>query len=237
MFASERNTGTRMPARKEAPITVAIVEAHCAVREALAHLVALTGEYTVVLACAPDDTLEALLRATPPAGLVLVGVPHAGAPGLGALAQVAQHWRGAKVLVYTASDEEGLVLRAHRAGARAVLHKGCSAMVLMHALSTVSLVGVFLDEMTQRILLENPDGLSPEERRRERIRAQVTEKLMPVLVRICRGDDPTYEVLAEELRMSRRTVEGYAGDLFEIFGVHSKTALALAAVRVGIVRV
>lgn len=226
-----------MRARKEDPIHVVIVEEHAVLREALALLVEHHGPYKVVLKCAPGEELREAMEHEEGAALLLLGIHHASAPGSATLPWIVSHHPEVKVIVYTLAEDDGLVLGAYRAGARAVLTKGFGAAMLTHALDAVATVGVFHDAITQRILLENPDGLSAEERQRQKLLAQIPPHLFPVLEQICRSADLTYKAMAPKLELSQRTVEAHACELFEIFGVGNKTALAMAAVRLGIVRI
>lgn len=213
-------------------VPVGIVEEERMLAEALTLVVERSGNYTVLFCCAPGELL-ARLEQKPMPQLILFGMAHAAdTSALEPLRAAHPHLR---VIVHCRVVDDGLVLRAYRSGAGAVLLPDVSMGVLERVLDAVMQVGVYHDEHTQRILLDNPDGLSADERRREKMRAQIRAAWLPVLQRICRVDDPTYKMISSETHIPLRTVEKYVGELCALFGVHSKTALVMAAVRLGIV--
>ncbi|MBL0036431.1 MAG: response regulator transcription factor [Flavobacteriales bacterium] len=126
-------------------------------------------------------------------------------------------------------------MRTYRTGGRALLTRNAGPEELYRALDAVWKVGIYHTPATHRLLLENPDGLSQEERNRQRLLAKLPPRGKEVLERICRNDDLTYEFIGQELKIGKRTVETHVNQLFQVFGVRSKTALALCAVRWGIV--
>jgi two-component system, NarL family, invasion response regulator UvrY len=222
--------------RPTPPIRVALVEDHELMRMGLRQLLEAMGGYQVVLEAANGAELVEALEAGAGPELVLVDLLMPVMDGYDTLAWLREHRPGLRAVVLSVLTDDGTVVRTYRAGACALLTKGMGAADLRHALDTVMRVGVYHTANTQRVLLENPDGLTPEERRRERLLAQITPRCLQVLELMGRADDPTYEVIATELGIGRRTVESHVKQLFDLFGVNSKTALVLSAVRLGIVR-
>lgn len=216
-------------------VAVMVVEEHGAVREALALQLERDERFKVVQDCAPGSALADVLQAGCTATVALVGIA-AHTPNVpDSLALLHAQEPPVRTLVYGTNLGSGLVVRCYRAGARAVLLHTGDAATLLGALHTVANNGVYHDPDTQRMLLENPDGLDEDERRRQRLRAQLDEFQLQVLEWICHPDDLSYEGIAERMRIHVRRVHRGVNDLMAVFGVRSKTAIALSAVRLGMV--
>jgi len=204
-------------------------------REGLRAVLERTGRYTVVVDVGDTAALQEALTDQPAPDLALVDVSDGTSDGFVALAWLQEQWPTVRCLAYGIPDHDGAIVRAYRRGARAMLSKHTNPALMVRALEAIHELGVFHTERTQQVLLENPEGLSPDERLRARVMAQLSERLLDALLRICHDPNPTYEAIAQDMGLSTRTVECYASRLFEIFGVHSKPALLKAAIRLGVV--
>jgi DNA-binding NarL/FixJ family response regulator len=214
---------------------VALADHHDLMRMGISELLHSTGRYRVTLHARHGGELVQALEAGAEVALAIVDLRMPGMDGYALLDWLKAQRPQVRVLVYTMFADETTVIRSYRAGAHGVLCKEEAAEQLVVALDTLAGGAVYHTDFSQRVLLENPDGLTVEERRRKRLLAQIGPRELEVLQCICRADDPTYEVIAQELGLSRRTVEKHVSALFEVFGVSSKTALVLAALRVGLV--
>lgn len=221
----------------EEPIAVAVVDAQAGLREGLVSYLRRQGRYRVaVQAARPLELLEALQGGAEVA-VVIVEVPLALAGAEEPVQWLRAQRPALRVVAYCASQLPAVVLRTYRAGAQALLFKHQPLDDLATALDTVLRDAIYHTPYSQQVLLENPDGLTPEERRRQRLQAQLTPRQRQVLQALCRADEPTYARIAQELGVGRRTVEAHISELLQAFGVRSKTALVLAAVRVGLIEV
>lgn len=216
-------------------VEVMVVEERGVVREALAACIDKEDRFKTVLVCAPGAALRDALAAGCTAAVALVGVSGATGAVQESVELLLAHHGQVGVAVYGEHLSDGRVVRFYRAGVKAVLLPTCGLTTLHAALHTVANGGVYHDADTQRMLLENPDGLDPDERSRQRLRAQLHSAQLQVLELICHPDDLTYDAIARRMRANVRSVHRHAADLMEVFGVKSKTALALSAVRLGMV--
>ncbi|MBL8002667.1 MAG: response regulator transcription factor [Flavobacteriales bacterium] len=221
----------------EDPLPVAVVDDATLVRLGCRACLAAEGRYAVVLECADGHELLDALAAGAAPRVVLVDLGLPGPEGRSLLEHLATAHPGLPVVALAAHYTDEAILQAYRQGARALVDKALRHAELPPVLDAVLRGAVWHTPQSQRVLLDNPDGLTAEERQRQRLLAQLTPREREVLLAMCRGDDPTYEAVAQELGVCRRTVETYAGRLFTVFGVRSKPALLLSAVRLRMVRV
>ncbi len=219
----------------KARIPVAVVDDHPLVRIGLRDVLESGGEYSVMLEAGDGAELLRALRAGAEPALVVVDLQMPVMDGFATLEALRTEFPGLHAVAISFQVDETSVLRAYRSGARALVPKGMGAGELLPILRTVLEGGIHMTEHAQRIMLENPDGLTSLERERAQILVKLTPRMVDVLRCMARPDDPTYEQIAKELNISRRTVEGHVSDMFEVFNVRSKTALVVNAVRLGVV--
>lgn len=217
-------------------IPVAVVDDHPLVRIGLRDVLESGGEYRVVLEAGDGAELLRALHAGAEPALVVVDLQMPVMDGFATLEALRAEFPGLHAVAISFQVDEASVLKAYRAGARALVPKGMGAGELLPILRTVLDGGVHMTELAQRIMLQNPDGLTSLERERARILAELSPRMVEVLRCMARPEDPTYEQIAKELDIGRRTVEAYVSRMFEVFAVRSKTALVVSALRLGVVR-
>lgn len=218
----------------EARVNVAVVNAHPAECKGLVALLA-EGGYQVVLEVPHGEALFEALAEGHVVHLVVLEVSASVPGGYSTLERLCTEHPEVRVLAFAHAPTDTDVMRTYRTGGRALLARNAGPDELYRALDAVWHVGIFHTAATHRLVLDNPDGLSQEERNRQRLLAKLPPRGKEVLERICRNDDLTYEYIGQELKIGKRTVETHVNHLFEVFGVRSKTALALCAVRWGLV--
>jgi DNA-binding NarL/FixJ family response regulator len=218
------------------PIPIAVANGDWMARDGLRGELEREGAYRVIIAAANGRELtEGILGGEAPS----VAIVHLCMPvmdGYAVLDWMRANRPQVRVLAYGEAMDADTVVRCYRSQAHGLLVRGGPVDELRTALRTALGGGIYHTALSQQLLLENADGLTPEERRCERIRAQLTPAQQKVLTHLCRADDPTYAHIAEDLGISPRTVERHVADLREVFGVPSKTALVMAAARLGIVK-
>lgn len=218
------------------PVPVAVVDDHDLMREGVAARLERSGRYRVTLQARNGGELVQALEAGAQVSLAIVDLGMPVMDGYAVLDWLKQHRPQVRTLVYTLFSDAAAVMRSYRGGAHGLLCKEELADKLLPAVDAVASGAVYHTERSQRVLLENPDGLTLEERRRARLLAQIPQSHWGVLEAICRGDDLTYAAMARELKLNRRTVERYASELCDIFGVRTKTALAVSAIQLGLAK-
>ena len=137
-------------------------------------------------------------------------------------------------LTFDASDE--VMVRAVRAGARGFLLKNARPAVLKVALDSLMLTGYYTSDELHETLVDKQQLKTPQEKQQDRILASITPREMDFLLLVCAPEEYTYEQIADQMGVHRRTVDGYREGLVEKFGIKSKTGLVLFAMKWGIVK-
>lgn len=137
---------------------------------------------------------------------------------------------GVRIIAVSIFADPEVVDGMLRSGAHGFLEKGASSDTVYHAIKEVAEKGVLKNEFVsdeQLTAAASMDaGQGPE---------SLTDRQIELL-HLCDSDD-TFEVVADKMCLSVHTVKRYASELYNRFGVHSRTALMREARRVGLLPV
>lgn len=171
------------------------------------------------------DGLEAYAacqRLTPELVLMDLGLP--GMDGIDVIYQLKQRWPELIVMVLTANSNEHRARAALDAGAVAYILKKSSQQILLAALQTVTAGRTFVDPaLDQQQINEKPslDGT---------VSLTVRERqILKLIAQALRNRD-----IAENLKITIKTVETHRLNLMRKLNAHSAVALTNWAVRLGI---
>ncbi len=218
------------------PVPIAVANDDWMARDGLRQELEREGAYRVIIQAANGRELTDAIAGGAVPALAIVHLCMPVMDGYAVLDWMRAHRPQVRVLAYGEAMDATTVVRCYRSHAHGLLVRGGPAAEWRTALSTALGGGIYHTALSQQLLLENADGLTPDERRCERMRAQLTTMQKKVLAQICQADDPTYARIGRDMNISPRTVERHVADLREAFGVPSKTALVMAATRLGIAK-
>jgi two-component system invasion response regulator UvrY len=208
---------------------IVLVDDHVIVRNGLKELIEKLGPYSVT---AEFDDAPSVLSAFPlktEPDLMILDISMPGMNGDVLMDEL--NTRGSKipVLVLTLSEDDDLVVRLFRAGARGYLQKNCTAGALKEALGQIFSTGYYHNEFLV-YSLRNQAG-SSKKSEQEKILEQLTAREREFLKLVCDEKEFTYEQIADKMGVQPRTVDGYREEIFGKFGIKSKTGLVLFILR------
>lgn len=212
-------------------ISIFLVDDHAVVRNGLKMLIERMGNYKVV---AEYDNGQELMDDIDNQQLPDIIVLDLSMPVMDGKETVdALNAKGIKtpVLILTLETTEQTIIDLFRKGIRGYLPKSSKANILKAAIDDIINTGYYHNEMLIKALTS--DGTVKDDR--EDILDQITERERTFLQHVCALEELTYEQIANEMNVSRRTVDGYREALFEKFSLKSKTGLVLFALKYGIV--
>jgi DNA-binding NarL/FixJ family response regulator len=158
-------------------------------------------------------------------------MPHLN--GLEALTAIRKESSKVKVLMLSMHHEEQRILELMKAGANGYLLKTAEAREIHDAITTVAHTEYYFNDVVSvallRKIIEQENSGS---RRQEEIKLTPREK--EVLLLICK--EMTAAEIADELKISSRTVEGLRSALMEKIHVKNVAGLVMYAFRSGLVR-
>ena len=207
-----------MPAQA---IRLLIVDDHPAFRAGLVALLADEGDLQVVDECGDGQTAVELYRRHRP-DVALMDLRLPGLSGVEAILAIRQEFPDARVIVLTTFDADEDIYRAIQSGAKSYLLKDMSKVEIVGAIRAV--------HAGQDAL---PEGVA--ERLAERRRRQeLTSREVEVLQLLVKGR--SNKEIASDLSLAEDTVKSHLKTLFAKLEVRDRTAAAIRAIRLGIVR-
>jgi DNA-binding NarL/FixJ family response regulator len=207
---------------------VLIVDDHPMVRRGLRTM--LEGESwvdEVTEACTVAEAVRAAV--THPVDVIAMDLTLPDGDGIEATRRILQSCPEVMILIFTMSDDEDLVTRALRAGARGYVLKQTDPDAVVDALRTVAGGGVVLGPHIGASLLAElqraPAGLPPPFDR-------LSPRERSILERLADGDNNAR--IARHLGLSEKTVRNQLTGVFTKLGVSDRVQAALLARDVGI---
>jgi two-component system, NarL family, response regulator LiaR len=203
---------------------VLVVDDHAVVREGLRAFLELQDGIEVVGEAADGrEAVEAGARLLPDVVLMDLVMPRL--DGVGAMRALRERAPRARVVVLTSFLDDDKLLPALRAGAAGYLLKNAEPEELVRGIRAANAGQALLDPAAAARLVET---LAATEEPLERL----TPREREVLVLIGRGF-PNKRI-AQELRLSEKTVKTHVGHVLAKLGVTDRTQAAVVAVRAGL---
>ncbi|MFA9429061.1 response regulator [Egicoccus sp. AB-alg2] len=213
-------------------IRVCVVDDQTLVRQGLRQLLELTDDIEVVAEAGDGDAALAAIDAHAP-DVVLLDLQMPGRDGIGTLQELATRPSPPPVLVLTTFDDDELVLRALKAGAKGYLLKDVTLEQLVDAVRTLADGGNLVQPaITERLVqaLSTPVTDRPGER------FQRHEPLTPrelEILRLLAGGYANREI-AEALHLAPGTVKNHVSSVLTKLGVRDRTRAVLRALDLGL---
>jgi two-component system NarL family response regulator len=201
------------------PVRIAIADDHALFRQGLKSQLRLQPGLTVVAEIERADQLASALAATP-CEILLLDLQMERS----SLADIKPLSGKVKVIVVTASERAEDALAAVRSGACAVVFKRFAIETLMDAIAAVREGHVWIPPALQKHLAERLN--EPPE---EPLTPRETEIVRHVAMGLRNAE------VAARLSISEVTVKTHLNNIFQKLGLRGRTALALYAIRMGIV--
>jgi DNA-binding NarL/FixJ family response regulator len=149
--------------------------------------------------------------------------------GLATVRWLKEHKIPFPVLMLTLDTTDKAIVELYRAGVRGYLSKTCNAETLKRAIDDIINTGYHHNELLSNALQQN--GPISQKDEREKIMNQLTDRELEFLRCVCSEEEYTYDQIARQMNVHRRTVDNYRESLFGKFNIKSKTGLVLLAIR------
>ncbi|WP_406641757.1 response regulator [Amycolatopsis sp. WGS_07] len=197
------------------PITLVVADDQATVREALAVMLDLAEDVTVVATATNGaEAVEAARQHQPDVVLMDLNMPVL--DGAGATARIRETQPGTAVLVLTTFDDDESILAALQAGASGYLTKEADRTTILHAVRTaVQGQAVLSPEVQRRLLALAAKPAAPAEPD-----LGLTAREREILGLI--GDGLRNPEIAAKLVISEATVKTHINNLFAKAGFHSR---------------
>ncbi len=213
-------------------IRIVLADDHTIIRSGLRLLLAQQPDFHVIGEASDGrEAVELVSKQNPEVAVLDIGMPQLN--GIEATRQIVTQSPDTKVVILSMHSDEGYVLRALKAGARAYILKNSAESDLIRAVRTVAEGKSFFSPVISKMLLEDYirqirdkhvedsyDLLTPRER-------EVLQLL---------AEGRTNKEVANLLHLSVYTVDAHRGNILQKLNLHGIPEMILYAVRKGIIQ-
>lgn len=205
---------------------IVLVDDHIIIRDGLRELIEKLGPYSISHQFDNGASLiEALPEISKKADLIILDISMNGMSGDEAMAILHEQKCEIPVLILTLNDDEELVIRMFRLGARGFLQKSCTAAEMKAALGEIFEKGYYHNDFLTYSLRNSQ--APPKKDPQQAILLQLSDREKEFLKWTCDEKELTYKEIADRMGVQPRTVDGYRESVFEKFDIRSKTGLVL----------
>lgn len=206
------------------PVRVLIADDHLVVREGLRLILESSGEF-VCVGEATDGAEAVRLALELQPDVVLMDLRMPGVDGLTAIERLRVQAPDVAVVILTTYNEDDLMLRGLRAGARGFLLKDTSRERMFDAMHAAIRGETLLSPDLVALML------APGERKAGQLDGTLTERERAVLQGVARGERS--KEIAVHLGITERTVKAHLANIYGKYGVDSRAAAVVAAMSRG----
>ncbi|MES2132213.1 MAG: response regulator transcription factor [Bacteroidota bacterium] len=204
---------------------IILVDDHVIIRNGLKELIEKLGPYHIIFQFDNGQSLLDALPLKPEPDLIIMDISMPGMNGDVVMEKMLERQCKIPTLILTLNEDDAIVIKLFRLGARGYLQKNCTAPVLKEALNAIFEKGYYHNEFLTYSLQTNTHSAKKNEQ--ERILEQLTAREKEFLKLVCNEQEYTYGQIADKMAVQPRTVDGYREAIFEKFGIKSKTGLVL----------
>jgi len=205
-------------------IRLLIADDHLIVRQGL-RLILETEEGFELVGEASDGTEAVKLAGELHPDVILMDLRMPGMDGLTAIEQLAETQPEIAIVILTTFNEDDLMVRGLRAGAKGFLLKDTNRETLFDSIRAAARGETLLKPDVMTRLLAQTQSPSGEKSRLENV--DLTEREMEVLQAAAQGK--TSKEIAFALGISERTVKAHLASIYQKLGVDSRAAAIAAA--------
>jgi DNA-binding NarL/FixJ family response regulator len=213
-------------------IRILLADDHTIIRSGLRLLLEQQPDFKVVAEAADGrEAVELVSKEHPEVAVLDIGMPQLN--GIEATQQIVSREPRTNVVILSMHSDEGYVLRALKAGARAYILKNSADADLIRAVRSVSEGKSFFSPVISKMLLE--DYIRQiRDKEVEDSYDLLTPRDREILQLLAEGK--ANKEVAKILKLSLYTVETHRGNILEKLNLHGVPELILYAVRKGIIQ-
>ena len=211
------------------PIRVMVTDDHLIVREGL-RLILETAEGIEIVGEASDgaECLALVPECKPDVILMDLQMPRM--DGITAIGHLRRDYPGIAIVILTTYNEDDLMIRGLKAGARGYLLKDTSREILLDTIQAAARGETLLKpEILARVLSAHSSHLFAPAPQTD---SMLTERELEVLQSAARGE--RNKEIAYKLGITERTVKAHLASIYQKFGVDSRAAAVAVAAQKGL---
>ncbi len=173
------------------------------------------------------DLMDAIAQQQP--DVILLDYKMPAMDGAEAIRRIRQLYPDIKIIILTMYDDPNLINQMVDAGANGYLLKDTDPEIVEEAIKTVVKTDFYFTEMVEKALLHINQPSNESRKHSPSEFKDLTDREREILTLIC--EEKTSQEIADELGISKRTVEWHRKNLIEKVGVKSTAGLVIKAIK------
>ena len=207
-------------------IPIAIVDDHTLMSKALENMIAENPKYRVVMNQPNgEDFISGLENISELPAVVLMDINMPYKNGIETTEWLTEHHPDIKVIALTMEDDEKVLIRMLKAGAKGYLLKDMQPSILFQAIDTVFEKGSFYTDFVAQKLLK----VQTEDAKNASLLSDLKEREKEFIKLAC--SELTYKEIADKMCLSPKTIDGYRDSVFVKLEIKNRVGLVLFALK------
>lgn len=207
-------------------IPIAIVDDHTLMSKALENMITENPKYKVVMNQPNgEDFINALENTSELPAVVLMDINMPYKNGIETTEWLTEHHSDIKVIALTMEDDEKVLIRMLKAGAKGYLLKDMQPSILFQAIDTVFEKGSFYTDFVAQKLLK----VQTEDAKNASLLSDLKEREKEFIKLAC--SELTYKEIADKMCLSPKTIDGYRDSVFVKLEIKNRVGLVLFALK------
>ncbi|WP_126653047.1 response regulator transcription factor [Chryseobacterium aureum] len=207
-------------------IPIAIVDDHTLISKALENMIMENTQYKVIMNHPNgEDFIAGIENASELPAVVLMDVNMPYKNGIETTEWLTEHHPDIKVIALTMDDDEKVLIRMLKAGAKGYLLKDMQPSILFQAIDTVFEKGSFYTDFVAQKLLK----VKTEEMKNASLLSDLKDREKEFIKWAC--SELTYKEIADRMCLSPKTIDGYRDSVFVKLDIKNRAGLVLFALK------
>ncbi|CAD0222708.1 response regulator transcription factor [Chryseobacterium sp. D764] len=207
-------------------IPIAIVDDHTLISKALENMITENTQYRVIMNHPNGEEFIAdVEKASELPAVVLMDVNMPYKNGIETTEWLTEHYPDIKVIALTMDDDEKVLIRMLKAGAKGYLLKDMQPAILFQAIDTVFEKGSFYTDFVAQKLLK----VKTEEMKNASLLSELKDREREFIKWAC--SELTYKEIADKMCLSPKTIDGYRDSVFVKLDIKNRAGLVLFALK------
>ncbi|HBV17369.1 response regulator transcription factor [Chryseobacterium carnipullorum] len=207
-------------------IPIAIVDDHTLMSKALENMIMENPQYSVIMNHPNgEDFIAAIEKASELPAVVLMDINMPYKNGIETTEWLTEHHPNIKVIALTMEDDEKVLIKMLKAGAKGYLLKDMQPTILFQAIDTVYDKGSFYTDFVAQKLLK----VKTEDIKTASLLSELKDREKEFIKWAC--SELTYKEIADKMFLSPKTIDGYRDSVFTKLEIKNRVGLVLFALK------
>ncbi|KFF09160.1 response regulator transcription factor [Chryseobacterium luteum] len=207
-------------------IPIAIVDDHTLMSKALENMIMENPQYRVIMNHPNgEDFIAAIEKASELPAVVLMDINMPYKNGIETTEWLSGNHPNIKVIALTMEDDEKVLIKMLKAGAKGYLLKDMQPSILFQAIDTVFDKGSFYTDFVAQKLLK----VKSEDIKNASLLSELKDREKEFIKWAC--SELTYKEIADKMFLSPKTIDGYRDSVFTKLEIKNRVGLVLFALK------